>query len=87
MAAGTPAVSILVIEAAPPYERFPSIAASFSTPRNVVYDSKNRKIVDYFGKGAVVEEKDKSLFTVYGTNATFFSKFLSAGYLHLWAVL
>ena len=68
---GTPAVTIVVIEEALPYERYPSIEASFSTPRNVVYDSKSIKIVDYFGKGAVVEDKDKSLFTIFGTNSNF----------------
>lgn len=53
---GTPYINVTIKEIDPPYETFPNIKASFSTPRNVVFRGQNLKIVDYFGKGAILEE-------------------------------
>lgn len=68
---GTPAVRITVVESTPPYNRFPVLEASFSTPRNIVYDATDCKVIDYFGKGATVEDKDEQSFTIYGEDPNF----------------
>ena len=64
-------VVITVRQEAPPYSDFPTLEASFSTPRNVVYDRRDIKLVDYFGRGATVEDKTRSSFTIYGTDDNF----------------
>lgn len=69
--AGTPEVRITIVETAPPYDRFPQLEASFSTPRNIVYDTREYKVVDYFGKGATVEDKTRRSFTIYGKDGNF----------------
>jgi len=68
---GEPGVLVTIIESDPPYDEFPDVEASFSTPRNVVYDTDKFKIVDYFGNGAIVEDKAKSEFTIYGQDHNF----------------
>jgi hypothetical protein len=68
---GEPEVQIEVIATAPPYEQFPVLEASFSTPRNIVYDAADCKVVDYFGSGATVENKGAGSFTIYGEDANF----------------
>lgn len=68
---GAPVVTIVVKEQSPPYKSFPTLTASFSTPRNIIYESNNFKIVDYFGQGAVVEDIMQSTFTIYGNDRNF----------------
>lgn len=63
---GTPAVEVFIEETEPPYDSFPTLKSSFSTPRNIVYKGDGIKIIDYFGKGAVVEESSGKKFTIYG---------------------
>ena len=65
------AITIEVIESTPPYAEFPELEASFSTPRNVIYDTRDYKLVDYFGKGATVEDKRENRFTIYGDDHNF----------------
>lgn len=67
----TPEAVIEIVPEAPPYDQFPNMEASYSTPRNVVYDSRERRIVDYFGKGAVVEDKSGQRFRIYGSDHNF----------------
>ena len=55
----------------PPYEKFPKLVACFSTPRNVVYANEDTKVIDYFGRGVVVESKHESRFTIYSTDNDF----------------
>ena len=64
-----PGVTINIEQRDPPYRSFPSIKASFSTPRNIVYKNNNQKIIDYFGKGVVLEEDSK--FYIYGCDDNF----------------
>ena len=64
-----PSVTINIEQKDPPYSSFPSIKASFSTPRNIVYKNNNQKIIDYFGKGVVIEEDSK--FYIYGCDENF----------------
>jgi hypothetical protein len=64
-------IAITVRNQVPPYREFPTLEASFSTPRNVVYDRGDIKLVDYFGKGATVEDKSRASFTLYGTDDNF----------------
>lgn len=68
---GEAEVSIEVVEALPPYDAFPALEASYSTPRNVVYDTTDLRIVDYFGTGATVEDKARGVYTIYGEDHNF----------------
>jgi len=68
---GLPLATIVVKDQPPPYESFPKITASFSTPRNIIYENEDLKIVDYFGKGAVVEDGKQSTFIIYGSDRNF----------------
>jgi len=71
VAEGVPEVRIEVPGSPPPYDSFPRLHASYSTPRNVVYDARGCRIVDYFGKGATVEDKADAAFTIYGEDTNF----------------
>lgn len=68
---GTAGVTITIVETLPPYEDFPELESSFSTPRNIVYDTREYRLVDYFGKGATIENKAESSFTIYGDDDNF----------------
>jgi len=68
---GSPSIKIIVKEVDPPYETFPSIKASFSTPRNIIFKDKNCKIIDYFGKGMILEESNKSTYTIFSRDINF----------------
>ena len=58
-------VAILIEETAPPYESFPNLKSVFSTPRNIVYRDEALKIIDYFGRGVIVEDKSNARYTLY----------------------
>ena len=64
-------VVIQVEQTYPPYDSFPPIKASYSTPRNIVFKDKNFKIIDYFGKGVVIESDGKAVYKIYGQDADF----------------
>lgn len=64
-------VTIEIKETDPPYDNFPDLKASFSTPRNIIYKGERSKIIDYFGKGVVVEDHDRSLYTFYSRDRNF----------------
>ena len=66
-----PTVDIYIKKTEPPYDSFPKIDASFSTPRNVIFSGRNLKIIDYFGNGAVVEDMKSNTFTIYGKDNNF----------------
>lgn len=66
-----PGLTVVVEQTDPPYETFPSLTASFSTPRNIVYQDGSCKIIDYFGKGAVVEERAPPAYRVFGRDLNF----------------
>ncbi len=65
------ATRIMIKEEGPPYETFPTMAARFSTPRNIVYSSRDIKIIDYFGAGVVVERPSDHCFTIYSPDRNF----------------
>jgi hypothetical protein len=67
----TPKIIVHVRQTHPPYGDFPSIKASYSTPRNIVFKDRDCKIIDYFGKGVVIESNDKTTYRIYGLNADF----------------
>ncbi len=69
--AAIPEIIIEVKKEAAPYGSFPRLIASFSTPRNIVYSGKDIKIIDYFGKGVVVEQKGMKCYTIYGEDTNF----------------
>src|SRR5512147_2943883 len=64
-----PLVTIRAEQAEPPYASFPALVARFSTPRNVVYQHGRLKIVDYFGRGAVVHDPDRATYSIYSEDA------------------
>lgn len=66
-----PSITVIIKEEDPSYQNFPVIPATFSTPRNIVYKNNNFKIIDYFGRGVVVEEAQKSQFTLYSRDRNF----------------
>jgi len=68
---GNPAVTVTAIQSEPPYSSFPSVPSSFSTPRNIVFTKGDTKIIDYFGKGVVLAERNGSAYTIYGTDPNF----------------
>jgi hypothetical protein len=68
---GHPEITVIVQKMDPPYETFPSIAASFSTPRNIVYKDKGLKIIDYFGKGLVIQDDSRREYRLYGREKNF----------------
>lgn len=55
---------VIVLEEAPDYAAFPELPASFVTPRNVVYRDGSQKIIDYFGKGIVLEKEGTSSYWI-----------------------
>jgi hypothetical protein len=72
-AAGRAPISITVCEKPIEYDSFPEIPASFSSPRNIIYfDRKSgRKIIDYFGKGVVLEDGNHSRYEITGPDRNF----------------
>ena len=61
----TPGYIVRVHEAEVPYDTFPQLPVTFSTPRNNVYESDEYKIIDYFGKGAVLQWEKGNSYTIY----------------------
>jgi len=68
---GSNFTTIEVKEKIPPWDSFPEIAASFSTPRNIVYANHDTKIIDYFGNGVVVETASARNFTLFSQDRNF----------------
>jgi hypothetical protein len=64
--AGGADVEILVERRAPDFDAFGDVAASFVTPRNVVYQQDGRTIVDYFGRAVSVLDRASGRLTVQG---------------------
>jgi hypothetical protein len=50
----------------PPYADFPSVGASFSTPRNICFKSGKTSFIDYFGEGLAVFDRLKNQCLIYG---------------------
>ncbi len=67
-------IQVVVKEEPPPYDQFPPLRAKFFTPRNVVYQDGSRKIIDYFGKGVVLEENNGTSYQIYGFERNFLSE-------------
>ena len=67
-------VTIIIKETKPPYASFPSVPVKFSTPRNVVYQAGQMKIIDYFGKGVVLEDRPCKTFRIYSENLNFLAE-------------
>ena len=59
-------VSIQIEHRPPDYDRFGEVAASFITPRNVVYEHAGTTVVDYFGKAVSVLDRARGELTVQG---------------------
>ena len=69
---GRPAdVTVRIHPEPPPYESFPPLPASFSSPRNIIYKNASAKIIDYFGTGVVMTYEDRPEVDVYGESPNF----------------
>jgi len=68
---GHPVLNIDIKQTDPPYDELPEMKACFSTPRNIVFKQGDLKVIDYFGKGIVVEEKSLKKFSIYGRDEDF----------------
>ncbi|HSP88991.1 MAG TPA: hypothetical protein VLN45_12720, partial [Ignavibacteriaceae bacterium] len=67
----TAEINVLVEQKDPDYKSLPSVKASFSTPRNIVFRKNGKKYIDYFGKGLVIEDKAESKFYIRGCETNF----------------
>ena len=61
-----PQLSIRVQPGEPSFDALPAVRASFTTTRNVVYQSDDRTIVDYFGRALVVFDRARGEVSVQG---------------------
>jgi hypothetical protein len=52
----------------PDFDRFGEVAASFITPRNVVYQHGTRKVVDYFGRVVAILDPERRHVLFQGTD-------------------
>jgi hypothetical protein len=68
-AGGPSHVEILVERCAPDYDALGDAAASFVTPRNIVYHSEGRTIVDYFGRAVSVLDPAAGTLRIEGESA------------------
>jgi len=69
-----PEITISTEQKEPQYNSFPEIKSSFSTPRNIVYKHNGQKIIDYFGKGVIIEDTTESKFHIYGCDTNFLNE-------------
>jgi hypothetical protein len=67
-ASGVDPIRIVVHATPPPYAALPCSVASFSTPRNVVYQNDAGKIIDYYGRGVVLQDAGGRLYTIYSVD-------------------
>ncbi len=65
---GSPYIVILIRETEPQYETLARIRASLSTPQNIVYNHRDFTIIDYFGKGVILEDRINSAYAIIGKN-------------------
>ena len=63
---GAPDVEVLIERAPPDYGAFGDVAASFVTPRNVVYQQGDTTIVDYFGRALGVLDRGRGRLRIQG---------------------
>jgi hypothetical protein len=59
-------VAVDVRREPPDFDRFGDVPAAFVTPRNIVYELGDRKVVDYFGRVLSVVDKRSGALTVQG---------------------
>src|SRR3954469_15555307 len=59
-------VEVVVERRAPDFDAFGDVPAAFVTPRNVVYQQRDRTVVDYFGRALTVVERGRDRVVVHG---------------------
>lgn len=64
-----PDVSVEIVQGAPDFDSLGDVTASFVTPRNVVYQTAEKTIVDYFGKAVSVLDRASGVLTISGETA------------------
>lgn len=64
-------IEVDVQEIDPPYETLPNLLERFSTPRNIVYKDNDYKIIDYFGKGLIIETNSKTSYKIISKDRNF----------------
>lgn len=62
-------IRVEIVRGAPDYDALGDGTASFVTPRNVVYQTAERTIVDYFGKALSVLDRSSGVLTITGETA------------------
>jgi hypothetical protein len=62
-------VGVTVECRAPDFEAFGNLAATFVTPRNVVYQDGRRTVIDYFGRAIAIFERASRRLLVHGEDA------------------
>jgi hypothetical protein len=67
--AGRADVRIVIEQARPDFDGLGDATASFVTPRNIVFQSGARTVVDYFGKAVSVLDRPTGVLTVTGEEA------------------
>ncbi len=66
---GRPDITIEIVRGEPDFDALGDVTASFVTPRNVVYRTADRTIVDYFGKALSVLDRSTGVLTITGDTA------------------
>jgi hypothetical protein len=61
-----PALDVFIERRPPDFEGFGDVAASFVTPRNVVYQAGAKTVVDYFGKARSVVDRSSGRVEIQG---------------------
>lgn len=64
-----PRVFFEVFNEAPDYSKLPALKAHLYTPRNICYKQKDFSFIDYFGKGLMVVDHRKNLYSIFCPDA------------------
>lgn len=79
-----PAATLLISSSEPEYQNLPRCRMAFSTPRNVVYRDGSRKIIDYSGRGLIIEDKKNSTYQLTSTDPELLREMCHLTVLSLW---
>jgi len=64
--AGEASVEIRIDRRPPDYARYPEATSTFVTPRNVVYQMRDRTLIDYFGRVLAIRDRKSGGIVVHG---------------------
>jgi hypothetical protein len=81
---GEPAITISIKQENCPSGIFLDAESRYSTPRNIVFKGKDGKLIDYFGKGAVIKRDHEDTYYIYGKESNFLIETFYLLVLSLW---